>query len=56
VHLSKGKIIKITTDNRRGPGLKACIRGLSQKDVVYAQDRLKKPLKRIGDMGPIPLF
>jgi len=51
VHLSEGKIIKITTDNRRGPGLKACVRGLSQKDVVYAQDRLKTPLKRRGKRG-----
>ncbi len=51
VHLSKGKIHKITTDSRRGPCLKACVRGLSQKDVVYAQDRLKEPLKRTGKRG-----
>jgi len=32
-HLSYEKIVKIDTDDRKGPGLKVCTRGLSQKDV-----------------------
>jgi anaerobic dimethyl sulfoxide reductase subunit A len=59
VHVAEGQINRIGTDKRAGPGLKACPRGLAQKEVAYAPDRLTQPLKRVGERGsgsfqPIP--
>ena len=51
VHVSAGRISRIETDERPMPSLKACLRGLYGKEVVYAPDRLIRPLKRVGERG-----
>ena len=51
VRVKDGRIVHIGTDDRPMPSLKACVRGLAQKDVVYAPDRLTRPLKRVGPRG-----
>jgi Tat-targeted selenate reductase subunit YnfE/Tat-targeted selenate reductase subunit YnfF len=51
VRIKDGKITHIGTDMRPMPSLKACSRGLAQREVVYAPDRLTKPLKRVGKRG-----
>lgn len=51
VAVKDGRITRIGTDERPMPSLKACVRGLAQKDVVYAPDRLTEPLRRVGEKG-----
>ena len=51
VRVENGRVHSITTDDQPGPGLKACARGLAQREVLYAEDRLKVPLKRTGPGG-----
>jgi len=51
VHLRGGKIAHISTEDRNGLHLQACPKGLAQKSVVGHPDRLKQPLKRVGERG-----
>ncbi len=51
VHLRAGKIVHISSGNRKGHYLQACPRGLAQASVIYHPDRLMQPLKRTGARG-----
>lgn len=50
-HVREGKIIRIETDNGEEPQIRACLRGRSYRQRVYHPDRLKYPLRRIGQRG-----
>ncbi len=51
IKVKEGIVQGIATDDQPGPGLKACPRGLTQRNVLYARDRLRTPLKRVGERG-----
>jgi anaerobic dimethyl sulfoxide reductase subunit A len=51
VQVAGGVVQRIATDEQSGPGLMACARGLAQRDVLYAHDRLRSPLIRVGERG-----
>ena len=50
-----GSITRITSDDRpdsfEDPQLRACMRGRSYRRRVYHPDRLKYPMKRVGERG-----
>lgn len=50
-HVKNGKIIRLETDNGEDPQLRACLRGRTYKQRVYSDERLKYPLRRIGERG-----
>ena len=53
--VNDGTITRITTDDRpdsfEDPQLRACMRGRSYRERVYHPDRLKYPMKRVGERG-----
>jgi anaerobic dimethyl sulfoxide reductase subunit A len=49
VHVSDGVVQKITPDDQPGPALRACARGLAQREVLYAKDRLLQPLEPVAE-------
>ncbi len=50
-HVKDGKIIRFETDNGEDPQLRACLRGRAYRQKVYHPDRLKYPMRRIGERG-----
>ncbi|MFC1916609.1 molybdopterin-dependent oxidoreductase [Chloroflexota bacterium] len=53
VHIKDGVITRIEGDDFEGPGeqLRACLRGRAYRHWIYHPDRLKYPMKRIGERG-----
>ena len=50
-HVKDGKIIRLETDNGAQPQIRACLRGRSYRQRVYSPDRLRHPLRRVGERG-----
>lgn len=49
-------MIRIETDNTvkdgcRGRQLRACLKGRDMRERLYSPDRLKYPMKRVGERG-----
>ncbi len=49
--MKHGKILRIETDNDEEPQLRACVRGRAYRQRVYSDERLKYPLRRVGERG-----
>jgi anaerobic dimethyl sulfoxide reductase subunit A len=53
MHVKDGVIVKIEGDDFEDPEkqLRACLRGRAYRHWIYHPDRLKYPLKRVGERG-----
>ena len=51
VHVKDGVITRIETDDTEEPQYRACAKGRAMRQRVYAPDRLKWPMKRVGERG-----
>jgi anaerobic dimethyl sulfoxide reductase subunit A len=50
-HVKDGHVTKITNNPLRDPFMVGCAKGFHALDVLYAKDRLKRPLLRTGSRG-----
>jgi anaerobic dimethyl sulfoxide reductase subunit A len=50
-HVKAGKIIRFESDTGQQPQIRACLRGRAYRQRVYHPDRLKHPLRRVGNRG-----
>ncbi|MFC1822301.1 molybdopterin-dependent oxidoreductase [Thermodesulfobacteriota bacterium] len=51
VHVKNGVMIRTQADDGEDPQLRACLRGYAYRQLVYHQDRLRYPMKRVGKRG-----
>ena len=55
-YTKNGRVIRIETDNTVKDGcsvrqLRACLKGRAMRERLYSPDRLKYPMKRVGERG-----
>ncbi|WP_054952735.1 DMSO/selenate family reductase complex A subunit [Flaviflexus massiliensis] len=56
LQVKDGTVVRILPDNTGSNELgdfqiRACVRGLNQRERIYSPDRIKKPMKRVGARG-----
>ena len=51
VHIQNGKVTRLETDDGPDPQFRACLKGRSYRQRIYAPDRLQYPMKRVGERG-----
>ena len=51
VHVKENVITRIETDDGEEPQYRACAKGRASRQRVHAPDRLRHPLKRVGERG-----
>ncbi|MFC1964064.1 molybdopterin-dependent oxidoreductase [Chloroflexota bacterium] len=51
VHVSDGVVTRMETDDTEEPQIRACLRGRAYRKRLYAEARLKFPMKRLGKRG-----
>jgi anaerobic dimethyl sulfoxide reductase subunit A len=55
-HVKDGMVVRVSTDTQDGgdlstPPLRACVRGRNYRNMLYDPNRLKYPMKRVGNRG-----
>lgn len=51
IHIKDGAVVAIETDEGTEPQFRACRIGRAMRQMVYHPDRLKYPLRRVGERG-----
>ncbi|AZN30149.1 twin-arginine translocation signal domain-containing protein [Flaviflexus salsibiostraticola] len=56
LQVKDGTVVRVLPDNTGSDELgdlqiRACVRGLNQRERIYSPDRIKKPVKRVGARG-----
>ncbi|WP_182353159.1 DMSO/selenate family reductase complex A subunit [Flaviflexus huanghaiensis] len=56
LQVKDGTVVRVLPDNTGSAELgdlqiRACVRGLNQRERIYSPDRIKKPVKRVGKRG-----